>query len=168
MKNKTKKIFLLLSIFLASQIYSKEIIIDSDLDDNSSLTNKKRPFKGTRSYSKFSKNIVKDNISGLIWQKKDDGKQRTWKNAKRYCNNLSLDGYNDFRLPSFKELYYLADRKKPLPPFNNKYFTIRSSYYWTNSSFVFDSEYAWIVYFKYGDDHWYDKGNKYYALCVRG
>ena len=39
-------------------------------------------YQGKRSYFKNSTHTVKDNYTGLIWQKEDDGEQRTWKDAQ--------------------------------------------------------------------------------------
>jgi hypothetical protein len=39
----------------------------------------------------------------LMWQKECDGTQRTQKDALTYCRDLSLAGYNDWRLPSLQE-----------------------------------------------------------------
>jgi hypothetical protein len=51
---------------------------------------------------------VTDHVTGLIWQKEDDGKQRNYENALEYCKNLSLGGYN-WRLPRKEELMELAE-----------------------------------------------------------
>jgi hypothetical protein len=46
---------------------------------------------------------VTDTETRLMWQKKDDGKQRTWDEAQNYCKKLTLGGYKDWRLPEPKE-----------------------------------------------------------------
>jgi len=43
---------------------------------------------------------ITDTQRNLMWQKKDDGKKRTWKEAKLYCENLRLGGFSDWRLPN--------------------------------------------------------------------
>ena len=64
-----------------------------------------------------------DPATGLMWQnekytaeddrnyKKDieGGKVWSWKNAKKYCQNLQLDGYSDWRLPNINELMSLGN-----------------------------------------------------------
>lgn len=47
---------------------------------------------------------VSDSMSSLQWQQVDDGVARTWESALDYCENLSLAGYTDWRLPDVKEL----------------------------------------------------------------
>ncbi len=124
-------------------------------------------YRGKRSYSKNSTNTVKDNYTGLIWQKKDDGVKRNWKEAKRYCSNLSLDGSSDWRLPTMEELYYLGDMTKFKPAIDSNYFDIENSYYWSATAYKNDSSFAWLVYFKHGNDRWDGKSLKGLALCVR-
>ena len=139
-------------------------------------------YRGKRSYSKNSTNTVKDNYTGLIWQKKDDGiNNRDWEDAKRYCSNLSLDGYSDWRLPTMEELYYLSDITKIEATFDSKfnykrkpaidtnYFDITNSRYWSSTTYKPISSDIWIFNFEDGDDGWTDKSNKHWAftLCVR-
>lgn len=40
----------------------------------------------------------------LMWAKKDNGKDIHWGSAKIYCNNYSIGGYTDWRLPTQDEL----------------------------------------------------------------
>lgn len=50
---------------------------------------------------------VLDNHTGFCWQK--DYNVDTWNNAIDYCNNLSLGGHNDWRLPNVLELLTMFD-----------------------------------------------------------
>ena len=124
-------------------------------------------YRGKRSYSKNSTNTVKDNYTGLIWQREDDGIKRNWEDAKRYCSNLSLDGYSDWRLPTMEELYYLGDMTKVKPAIDTNYFSVKNSWYWSSTTYKNDSSNAWHVHFEGGYDFWGNKSNKYLALCVR-
>jgi len=46
---------------------------------------------------------VTDTKRQLMWQKGDNGEQVTFENAQRYCKNLRLGGYGDWRLPEPEE-----------------------------------------------------------------
>jgi hypothetical protein len=122
-------------------------------------------FQGHRSYSKNSQNTVKDNYTNLIWQKKGSDKEYLWESSKQYCEILELDGYDDWRLPTIKELYYLADRSRKHPAIDTDYFESKSRWYWSS---IEDSSDAWYVYFGNGYDFYGNKSNKYYVRCVRG
>jgi len=50
-----------------------------------------------------------DLATGLMWQKEDSKKGMTWENALEYAENLNPGGYNDWRLPSAKELQSIVD-----------------------------------------------------------
>ena len=43
-------------------------------------------------------------IDGLMWQKNEFEKQMNWYDSMDYAENLRLGGYDDWRLPTIKEL----------------------------------------------------------------
>ena len=43
-------------------------------------------------------------INGLMWQKNEFEKQMNWYDSMDYAENLRLGGYDDWRLPTIKEL----------------------------------------------------------------
>ena len=55
---------------------------------------------------------ISDLASGLMWQMSDDGNTRDWEEALDYCEDLSLAGYDDWRLPNAKELQSIVDYTK--------------------------------------------------------
>lgn len=50
-----------------------------------------------------------DPSTGLMWTAEDNGNDITWGKAIKYCQNLSLAGYSDWRLPSVDELERIYD-----------------------------------------------------------
>ncbi|MCP5106860.1 MAG: DUF1566 domain-containing protein [bacterium] len=52
---------------------------------------------------------VTDLNTGLMWQKAPDFVKRTVAEAGQYAESLSLAGYNDWRVPTIKELFSIAD-----------------------------------------------------------
>ncbi len=98
---------------------------------------------------------VLDNLTGLEWVQaphslSGNSERMVWTNALDFCNALSFAGYDDWRLPSCKELLSLVDYGRynpPLPsghPFSGvkTYNGLASSHYWSSTS------YAW-----YGRTH---------------
>ena len=79
-----------------------------------------------------------DKLSGLMWAK-DGGVsgQKSWDDAKIYANTLSLCGYNDWRLPTVKELASLvnfSDTTSPAHWLNtNGFNNIQPARYWSGS-----------------------------------
>ncbi len=52
---------------------------------------------------------ITDNNTGLIWQKTPDDGTFSWDEAGEYCEDLELAGYDDWRLPTAKELFSLTN-----------------------------------------------------------
>lgn len=66
---------------------------------------------------------ITDQATGLIWQQADDGKTRNWEEALAYCENLTLAGSHDWRLPNVKELQSLVDYSRHDPALDTGVFT---------------------------------------------
>lgn len=52
---------------------------------------------------------ITDTATNLSWTKDDSGKGLLWADALKYCQDLSLAGRSDWRLPNAKELQSLVD-----------------------------------------------------------
>ncbi len=116
-----------------------------------------------------SKNIFKDKQTGLIWQDSYESKsvEKTWEGAKRYCKNLSLAGYNDWRLPSIKELESIAVYDNYPRAYKKGFKNFVPNNYWSATPYASHSSTAWGVDFKYGRSNNYFKSFKFYVRCVR-
>lgn len=56
-----------------------------------------------------------DPATGLMWAGKDNGKDVSWKKAIKFCRDLRLAGYSDWRLANIGELGYIYDPKAESP-----------------------------------------------------
>jgi hypothetical protein len=123
-------------------------------------------------FSRDGDGVVTDSVTGLQWQDNysdngDNIKSAKWTDAIAYCEALSLGGDDDWRLPNFNELYYLADRSKRNPAIDPTFQHTASGYYWSSTTVVGYEGSAWGVYFYDGYDYWGDKDSSYYVRCVR-
>jgi hypothetical protein len=56
-----------------------------------------------------------DPATGLMWAGKDNGKDVSWMKAMKYCRDLRLAGYSDWRLASLAELEGIYDKNANAP-----------------------------------------------------
>ena len=117
-----------------------------------------------------SAGTMTDNLTGLMWTKNANlpGGYKTWQEALDYCNNLTLDGYSDWRLPNVNELESLinANEANSATWLNAQGFTIeQADGYWSSTTYAYYPDYAWIVSMWYG---LVDSDNKsyYYGYYV--
>ena len=121
----------------------------------------KKSITPTTSTSGGNRDVVIDRTSGLMWQKKPDGIERNWKDAKLYCQKLSLGGYSDWRLPNESVLMKMIKNKMMFAS------SLRNNYYWS-STVSNPTSWATYVNFGYGDKGVAWKGSGMYVRCVRG
>ena len=76
---------------------------------------------------KHSSKVVLDTSTGLMWQKKTDGIERNWKDAKRYCESLELDGFKNWELPSKPVLSMMTAKQNIFDEFK------RGGWFWTST-----------------------------------
>ena len=116
-----------------------------------------------------SKEVVVDKSTNLMWQDDNDVKSitKTWVEAINYCENLTLGGYTDWRLPNINELKSIVDYTKAEPAISSEFSNVALVGYWSSSSIVGDSGYAWFVSSHDGGDYGDGKSNSNYVRCVR-
>lgn len=113
---------------------------------------------------------VTDNRTGLEWQDTANVTSDTyhWSNAVAYCDGLSLDGHDDWRLPSVREmttiLYYGAT-----PTIHTAFSAADNGSYWLSTTVVDISTYAYYVSLTAGNIAFSEKATATYKTrCVRG
>ena len=125
----------------------------------------------------LSDNIWKDPDSSLIWQKHISNRGYRWHEAKKYCEELTLDGFHDWRVPTVNELStLLTERSYRNPRSSTKKTFIKKDlldtmgmyvqWFWTSEAY--DSKCGWFVGFYNGKQSYHVKGVKEYVRCVRG
>ena len=124
------------------------------------------------SYTDNGNETITDNVTGLMWQKQDDGITRDWTTAMNYCETLSVAGYYDWRLPSNKELIGIVHYGTSGPAIDTAYFpSTYSSGYWTSTYYLVDPNMTVDVEFDFGVNHTatHNRTNgAFYSRCVRG
>jgi hypothetical protein len=142
-------------------IGSFDIVDSGSLDDASTAS---------VGYTDNSDGTVTDTSTGLMWQQAGSSNIKTWDQALSYCENSTLAGYTDWRLPTKKELLTIVDYSRYNPAINPTYFpdTV-SSFYWSSTTYANGMHRAWGVHFNYGyGDLILDKDNDNYVRAVRG
>jgi len=116
-----------------------------------------------------AKEVVVDTRTNLMWQDDHEAKTltKTWKGAIAYCETLTLGGFNDWHLPNYNELYGLADRKRVDPAIDPAFQHVGDHEYWSSTTAIANTPYAWRVLFYNGYDLWGKKSDTAYIRCVR-
>jgi len=119
--------------------------------------------------------VVVDHVTGLTWQRHDDGIKRTWREALDYCENLTLAGYSDWRLPTKKELQSIQNYGGfgPAPAVNTAtdYFPYAhqsDGCYWSSTTRAFLALSAWKVCFSNSQVNMRVKSDHNFVRAVRG
>lgn len=132
-----------------------------------------------------------DPSTGLMWAGKDNVKDVSWKNAVKYCRDLRLAGYSDWRLATLAELEGIYDKSANAPglarlggPAKGSDFTwhVKGNLFLTGDEWSSErryddrghpSGYEWYFDFNEGRSNNQPSGFPYphslmRALCVRG
>ena len=143
---------------------------------------------------------VRDNHTGLVWEVKTpagsggihdtnntyrwggktaqikDGetwgtRYNDWDTLVDGSNNESLCGFSDWRVPTIDELISIRNLNRINPSIDTDYFPNDAAMdVWSSSPIAFSSNYAWYVYFSYGNSYYLNhlRSNNYRVRLVRG
>lgn len=120
--------------------------------------------------TKFNNEAVRDNKTGLVWERSPDTTPRTWEVARAHCSEREVDGRKGWSLPMREQLMTLVDNsnKNPALPTDHPFKNVQSAIYWSATTFVDAPTLAWIVDFGYGREFFNHKDAfSFYAWCVR-
>ncbi len=126
--------------------------------------------------SAFGSHAVRDNETGLVWEKSPSTSTFAWQDAQTRCNKLTTGGRLGWRLPTLQELTSLVDRTQSFPslpvgnPFTNINPSLEASFYWSATTSAVTSSNAWEVDFVDGgvDFSFGFKSTPNFVWCVRG
>ncbi len=115
--------------------------------------------------------VVKDSVTGLMWQKTYKDSVKTFADALSTCEDLDYAGFTDWRLPNKNELATLADYGKyhpasVFPDMPNRSFRTSTSDA-KKSPTTDDWKNAWYVTFYDGIVNFAGKSNSDIVRCVR-
>ena len=119
-----------------------------------------------RNYTDHRDGTITSIDTGLMWQAKPADTNNdhlpdimSWQDALAYCENLSLAGYSDWRLPDIQELRSLVNYSSYSP------FILP---YWSATTYAKITGYAWGINFGHGDFAFGGKSDSNMVRCVRG
>jgi hypothetical protein len=119
-----------------------------------------------QSYDTSVAGVVRDNVTGLVWQRVVDGAGYTWSAAQTFCANLVLGGCDQWRLPTRIELVSILDYSRRSPAIDPAAFpNTPPEAFWTLSIVAAKPIDAWWI--DFGTTLVHDDGDVHAALRVR-
>ncbi len=122
------------------------------------------PDYGVNQFADQQDGTILDLASGLVWQQADSGTPLNWEGALDYCENLSLGGREDWRLPNAKELQSIVDYSRSPQTSGTAaidplfYVSELESWYWTSTTHL-DTSPSNAVYIAFGQAFGLPNGN---------
>jgi hypothetical protein len=102
----------------------------------------------TPSYTDNGDGTISDHVTELMWTQDLSMASMSWEAAVEYCKNLETGGYDDWRLPTVKELWSLRDFAQGWPWIDTDYFTLvsdgtdsRQQHSWSSNQYLVEDEY---------------------------
>ena len=89
------------------------------------------------SYTDNGDGTVTDNVTGLTWQQTPVNNGYSYDEAVAYCESLALGGYDDWRMPTTKELFSISNFSQGWPYLDTSVFDLagtavsKDEQYWT-------------------------------------
>jgi Protein of unknown function (DUF1566) len=120
----------------------------------------------------FGGAAVRDNETGLVWEKAPQMSLETWDSARYTCVRKNVGGRKGWRLAAISELASLIDPTVAIPgptlPPGHPFLNVQSSGYWSASTDAEVPSAAWNVGFGAGSVGRSTKTANGQVWCVRG
>ena len=130
-----------------------------------------QPGKRFTELKPYNDQAVRDNETGLVWEKAPETGGQDWATAQSHCNTKAVGNRKGWRLPTIQELASLVDPgvTDPSLPSGHPFFLDTSFAYWSATSISTDTSRAWGVLFSTGAVVAVNKATNFHFLwCVRG
>ncbi len=117
---------------------------------------------------------VRDNETGLVWERSPDPTRRNWLDAIDQCAELevpSVGGRKGWHVPMREQLASLVDgsNSNPALPTDHPFQSVQPVEYWSASTSARSPTSVWVVRFSNGDvNDFFGKANTFLVWCVRG
>ncbi len=114
-------------------------------------------------------NIVIDKKQNLMWQDNLESTEylEDITLGKTYCENLILNGYIDWQMPTIKQLQSISDMTKNKPAIKKEFEYTKQNIYWSMTPTSWDKNRYWYVDFNTGEISHNTRDNKYTIRCIR-
>ena len=121
--------------------------------------------------SAFGGAAVRDEETGLVWEKTLETIELSWTAARVACADKDVGGRRGWRLPSVIELASLVDpsiRTGPTLPPGHPFTNVEMDAYWSATTISGNPNSAWLVFFDTGKVLNGFKTIIFHSWCVRG
>lgn len=113
---------------------------------------------------------IKDPVRMLLWEDTVyvEEEKVNYTQALAYCDGLTLDGYNDWRVPTLEELLTLVDYKRYKPAILSDFDHVDEEIlYWSSTPYIRSKDEQWGVLFKDGSTSNASINYDRYVRCVK-
>ena len=120
--------------------------------------------------------VVIDLATGLMWPKNwvgggcAIGAKKNWNDALDWIHNLDWGGFNDWTMPNVLELMSIGNFGLQNPAIHTPFNNIQPDNYkgyWTSTTYIGNTTYAWYVRFTHNDNATYSKSGTTYLVPCR-